>query len=89
MERLGGVIATNPGHFQFDRGTFSVEELLQRALTESKPTEKELSEQASCLKELELLVRTLGFGWYVSPFGSFANGSSSTGGDLDVTCFQD
>lgn len=89
MSHVGGVFATKPMHFHADYGNFSVDELLQLALFVSKPTEKELSEQIICLKQLQLLVKALGLGWYVSPFGSFANGFSSTGGDLDVTCFQE
>lgn len=61
------------------------EEVLSRLL-ETRMTREDSRVVEACLNELALMVRRVGPGWLVQPFGSIANGFAKHGSDLDATC---
>eukprot|EP00930_Biecheleria_cincta_P101486 TRINITY_DN93135_c0_g1_i1.p1 TRINITY_DN93135_c0_g1~~TRINITY_DN93135_c0_g1_i1.p1 ORF type:complete len:538 (-),score=65.97 TRINITY_DN93135_c0_g1_i1:349-1869(-) len=53
------------------------------------PSGQELVIHRECLERLVWMVRELGQGWHVKPFGSSANGFLTRGSDLDVTFYHE
>eukprot|EP00930_Biecheleria_cincta_P004488 TRINITY_DN10539_c0_g2_i1.p1 TRINITY_DN10539_c0_g2~~TRINITY_DN10539_c0_g2_i1.p1 ORF type:complete len:558 (+),score=66.35 TRINITY_DN10539_c0_g2_i1:120-1676(+) len=52
------------------------------------PTAEEIAVHSGCVSRLKEMVKALGPGWLISPFGSAANGFLMRGGDLDVTFYH-
>lgn len=52
------------------------------------PPGEEVKVHLECVNQLKEMVKELGPGWQISPFGSAANGFLMRGGDLDVTCYH-
>eukprot|EP00930_Biecheleria_cincta_P004489 TRINITY_DN10539_c0_g3_i1.p1 TRINITY_DN10539_c0_g3~~TRINITY_DN10539_c0_g3_i1.p1 ORF type:complete len:555 (+),score=63.40 TRINITY_DN10539_c0_g3_i1:108-1667(+) len=52
------------------------------------PSAEEMAVHLECVTRLKEMVKALGPGWLISPFGSAANGFLMRGGDLDVTCYH-
>lgn len=67
----------------------SLEEALGVQLEAHQVTDDERDTHYQCIRMLEDIVAQLGPGWHIKPFGSFVNGFSTAGADLDVTCFHE
>jgi len=61
---------------------------LHALLNATMRSDAELFALRQCLKDLQVMTRTLGTGWQVQSFGSTVNLFGTRHGDLDVTCFR-
>eukprot|EP00931_Biecheleriopsis_adriatica_P024960 TRINITY_DN15442_c0_g1_i1.p1 TRINITY_DN15442_c0_g1~~TRINITY_DN15442_c0_g1_i1.p1 ORF type:complete len:538 (+),score=101.50 TRINITY_DN15442_c0_g1_i1:209-1822(+) len=74
--------------FEQVRRHVNFDSALEVSLRSMQPSHDEMEMQKRCIELLEAAVKRLKGGWEMKAFGSIANGFSTKGADLDITCFK-